>query len=148
MSTIAEITRDHKHRESAEKMAYHSFLRTYRAALSKSLVPDPEFFRVLHYEFEKHLASKKGRLLVAPHKGFEDEWAGWALGGPDILVWVYVKEAFRGQGISASLVNSVWARGRLLVWYPYHGAGAESYLVAIERSLGVRFRYSPRCKAV
>jgi GNAT superfamily N-acetyltransferase len=138
---IVEIPADHPARDSAERMAYHSFLHKFRSA-HQNRTCGKAFFPSLHDELEEHL--KRGRLLVAPLPGFDDEWAGWALGGNHALIWVFVKQPWRGQGVSVDLLRGLLSPGD--AWYPYHGDGAEDYLVALEPKLNVRFRHNPRVR--
>lgn len=105
---------------------------------------DSVFFASLHTQLEQHMKRRRCRLLLASLPGQGQTWAGWALGGEDCLIYVWVKEFYRRQGISLALVRGLLKAKS--IWYPYHGPGAESYLPALEEHLGVRFRYSPQAK--
>jgi len=61
-----------------------------------------DFDRLVIAPFERALAENAPELVVLA--GSPDDYVGWVLTQGDVLVYLYVKEAFRDRGVGRSLL--------------------------------------------
>jgi len=53
------------------------------------------------------LQTRAGRAIVIAPRGHNDDWLGWALGINGFVLFVYVRDCFRRQGLGAQLLCSL-----------------------------------------
>lgn len=101
------------------------------------------YYRAHHPELTRLLRSST--LALATVDEDPDVYLGWALGGPGLLHYVFVKSAARGHGIANRLVRAVTGEGPVVhTFEPAKRNGkANAGLLAVAQRRGWKFHPHP-----
>jgi GNAT superfamily N-acetyltransferase len=94
--------------EVHDAFIYSSFLHGMRDTIPHELMPNAVFFPHFHEALKTKMAL--ANVVIAVSAADADTLLGWAIGTPDRLEYVYVKQLFRQQGVARRLISEVMAK--------------------------------------
>ena len=95
--------------QEAEPFIYNSFLKSFRSAVKHNIVDPDLYYRIMHDALESLILDPSYQVQLAVYEPDPKEYLGWILGSSKVnsFAYVYVKQAFRNQGVATELIHAV-----------------------------------------